>query len=234
VKPRTKAIAIAAYALVLHIAIVALVVRPDLVDRIGHRLGVPPPELTPHYHAMVAYHRRMDGSVPAGATVFIGDSLTQSLATSAVAEPSVNYGIGSDTTAGVLARLPHYASMNRAKAVVIAIGINDLRRRGDAELLANHRRIAAAVPASTKLVLGALLPVDEAHSRIGATNTRIAQINAALKALAAERPNTVFVDAGERLKDAAGQLAREFHTGDGVHLSTEGYARWIAALKPAI
>ena len=40
----------------------------------------------------------MDSLVPVGATVFIGDSITQGLATSAVVPLSVNYGIGGDTT----------------------------------------------------------------------------------------------------------------------------------------
>ena len=59
----------------------------------------------------------MDGLIPEGATIFIGDSITQGLATSAVSNQSVNYGIGSDTTLGVLKRLPYYNSMNSAKAV---------------------------------------------------------------------------------------------------------------------
>jgi lysophospholipase L1-like esterase len=34
--------------------------------------------------------------------------------------------------------------------------------------------------------------------------------------------------------DASGSLAPAFHTGDGMHLSREGYAAWIEALRPAL
>jgi len=86
-----------------------------------------PNELTPHYHQMVTFHSHMDGNVPDDSVIFIGDSLTQGLCVSAVACPSVNYGIGNDTTLGVLQRISQYESIQRAKVVVIAIGINDWR-----------------------------------------------------------------------------------------------------------
>ncbi len=60
---------------------------------------------------------------PDKSVVFVGDSLTQSLYVDAVARPSVNYGIGGDTTVGVLGRLPEYRSILCASAVVMAIGV---------------------------------------------------------------------------------------------------------------
>ena len=57
---------------------------------------------------MVKYHSRMDGSIPDNSILFIGDSITQSLCVSAVADNSVNLGIGGDTTLDVINRLPKY------------------------------------------------------------------------------------------------------------------------------
>ena len=62
-----------------------------------------------------------------------------------VAARGINYGIGGDTTEGVLARLPEYNSLGRAAAVVLAIGDNDLQRGlSEAEIIANYGENPAA------------------------------------------------------------------------------------------
>ena len=155
-----------AYLLCIHILLAVVLLKSDFVFRVQNKLGIGIQqartlELTPHYHRMLGYHKRMDGNVPDRAVIFIGDSLTQGLCVSAVAVPSVNYGIGSDTTVGVLQRLSEYRSIDRAAAVVIAIGINDLRRRSDAEILDNYETILARIPESIPVIASAVLPVDE-------------------------------------------------------------------------
>lgn len=194
------------------------------------------PELTEHYHRMLRYHLRMDGNVPDGAVVFVGDSLTQGLCADAVACPSVNYGIGSDTTVGVLERLPKYRCVSRASAVVLAIGSNDLDRRGDAEIIENFRRILAAVPQALPVVCSAVLPVNEPllpASDRGA-NARISGLNAGLKALCEGDARCVFMDAGPRLVDSEGNLSTTLQDGDGVHLNCEGNRIWIEELRAAV
>ena len=195
----------------------------------------PSPEITEHYTRMMKYHGYMDGSVPEGAVLFIGDSITQGLCTSAVCDRGVNYGIGSDTTVGVLQRLPEYRSMDRARAVVVAIGVNDLRRRDNAALLDNYRKIAGAVAGRAPLLFSAVLPLDErVREENRGVNARIRELNAGLAALCAERGDCRMVDVFDALLDAEGSLAAEHHTGDGVHLSDKGYAVWIAALRGAL
>lgn len=185
---------------------------------------------------MLRYHLRMDGNVPDGAVVFVGDSLTQGLCADAVACPSVNYGIGSDTTVGVLERLPKYRCVSRASAVVLAIGSNDLDRRGDAEIIENFRRILAAVPQALPVVCSAVLPVNEPllpASDRGA-NARISGLNAGLKALCEGDARCVFMDAGPRLVDSEGNLSTTLQDGDGVHLNCEGNRIWIEELRAAV
>ena len=69
--------------------------------------------------------------------VFIGDSIIQGLYVSAVTENGVNFGISGDTTAGVLERIDKYTILNKARAVVIAIGINDIPRRNNKKIIEN-------------------------------------------------------------------------------------------------
>ncbi|MGE5297183.1 MAG: GDSL-type esterase/lipase family protein [Solirubrobacterales bacterium] len=194
------------------------------------------PEITDYYRRMLRYHLRMDGNVPDGAVVFIGDSLTQGLCCDAVACPSVNYGIGSDTTVGVLERLSQYRCVSRASAVVLAIGSNDLDRRDDDQILENYQRVLMAIPRCVPVVCSAVLPVNESllpASDQGA-NARILGLNARLKALCAGDSRCVFVDAGSRLVDSEGNLSPSLQDGDGVHLNSDGNRIWIEELRAAV
>lgn len=192
----------------------------------------PDGDITEHYKRMMVYHQYMDGNVPDGAVLFIGDSITQGLCVTAVTDRSVNYGIGSDTTVGVLQRLPKYASMNRAAAVVIAIGVNDLKRRDNAEILGNYKKILDAVPAGTPLIFSAVLPLDDRTKEEGEQrNARIRELNKGLADLCAANPKCSFVESTPSLADETGNLRPSLHVGDGVHLNTAGYALWIKNLK---
>lgn len=118
------------YLLTVHALLIIVLLKSDFIDLVQNKLetcnhSVQSSELTPHYHRMLEYHKRMDGNVLTGSVIFFGDSITQGLCVSAVASHSVNYGIGSDTTFGVLERLKYYRSINRADVVVISIGVND-------------------------------------------------------------------------------------------------------------
>ena len=192
-------------------------------------------ELTQHFHRMSTYHGRIDGSVPEGAVLFIGDSITQGLCVAAICEHGVNYGIGSDTTAGVIERLPLYASVERVAAVVLAIGVNDLRGRGDVFILENMRLILEKITPHAPVVVSAVLPLDERVKTVGADrNKRIASLNEGIASLAASFARCVYVDAGPLLLDEEGCLAAAYHVGDGVHPNTAGYEKWIAVLREGL
>jgi lysophospholipase L1-like esterase len=192
-------------------------------------------ELTDHFRRMTTYHERMDGNVPEGAVLFIGDSITQGLCVSAICAHGVNYGIGSDTTAGVLERLPLYASIERSAAVVLAIGVNDLRRREDKFILENLRDIIEAVTRHVPVVVSAVLPLDERVEAVGPDrNARIAALNSSIASLCADYDACVYADASSLLLDAGGSLAAAYHVGDGVHPNTAGYDKWISILRKGL
>jgi len=184
---------------------------------------------------MVRYQERIDGNVPPGSVIFIGDSITQGLCVDAVANPAVNFGIGSDTTVGVLNRLPKYRCLEGASAVVLAIGINYLTTEGsDNTLKDNYRRILSAIPPKVPIVVSAVLPVDETllpRKNQHITNLRIANLNDYLKTLCQTDARCVFVDTGAKLKNNVGGLNSTFHDGDGVHLNSKGYIIWIEELR---
>ena len=83
---------LAIYIILIHAFILLILVKSDFIDRVERKFGIKPTnqELTNHYHEMLAYHKRMDGNIPQDAIIFIGDSLTQSLAVSAIKPNKVN------------------------------------------------------------------------------------------------------------------------------------------------
>jgi lysophospholipase L1-like esterase len=184
----------------------------------------------------ITYHLRMDGNVPEQAVLFVGDSITEALCVAAVTERGVNYGIGGDTTSGVFTRINQYESRKRVRAIVIAIGVNDIARGvKDPQIFQNYKLILQSMPRTTPVVFSAILPVD---SRLVSyeplRNDRIAAVNRKAQKICAEFSNCHFMDSGPKMLDADGMLAAAYHEGDGIHLGTEGYKVWIADLSEAL
>ncbi len=223
-----------AYLIVLHLALALVLMKSDFLQRVERHFGGLPPELSEHYHHMLAYHRRIDKQVPAGAVIVIGDSITQSLAVSNIADNSFNFGIGSDTTYGVLQRLHTYQSLDKAETIVLAIGVNDLKRRDPDEIIQNYTHILAMLPPSAKVIISALHPVDDRIQGELRSNQRIRQVNRGLKQLADTSEQWLYSDTTDMLSDSDGNLKAFYHEGDGIHLSAAGYALWTQALRNAI
>lgn len=220
----------------VHLLLVFLLATGNFLEKLDNRfaLGIyTRPELTRHYFEMLSYHLRMEPHIEPGSVIFIGDSHTQGLNVAAVTPQSINYGIGGDTSIGVLQRLPHYKSIQHAKAVVLEIGFNDLSKRNDAKILLAYEKIQALIPPPIPLVICAIFPVDENVIFTG-LNKRIQSLNQATRRLYSNRKNTIFIDIGEHLANEDGHLKSENHVGDGIHLSGRGYTLWIDALKKAL
>jgi len=213
------------------VLVVILVLKTDFAASILDPSGASSSENHYYVEQSIAHHRRMDASVPEGAVLFIGDSLIQGLATSAIDGMSVNYGIGNDTTTGVIHRLPLYSSIDHARLAIIAIGINDLRIHSDATIKTNLDTIAKLIPDKTQFVFSGLLPIDESLVGIDNANERILTINRYLEALMEEYPNGSFIDIAPLLSAPGGELDRRYHDGDGLHLNKSGYAIMIQAFS---
>jgi lysophospholipase L1-like esterase len=227
------------YVIFVHLFLFLVLVKSDFATRVEYKLGSgrqANPEITLHFHQMVRYHERMDANTPDGSVIFIGDSMIQGLCVAAVDTPSVNYGIGNDTTVGVLKRLPKYRSLERASACVVAIGVNDLQRRGNEDILKNYSAILQTIPQHLPLVLSAVLPLDErVHDDLVGINTRIKELNSGLRGLCeAQSAKCTFIDPGAKLIDSSGNLGKAFVDGDGLHLNSAGNSIWIKELKEAV
>jgi len=224
------------YVLFIHIVLGVVLAKTDFITRVQEKFGiqVETPELPSHYHTMVVFQDRIDKNLPPDSIIFIGDSITQGLAVSAISPGAVNFGIGHDTSLGVLQRISSYDSLSRSKLVVIAVGINDLKRRQNDEILGNYQDIIDKIPDVVPVLFSAILPVDEVASNRPGLNKRIVELNRRLYEKCSNSDRLYFLDIGMLVANSTGNLVDQFHIGDGVHLSTMGYQVWIKNLREKI
>lgn len=225
-KTRTRRLTIALAVLYLvgvHLLLAVLLWKTDAWPRINARLTGSVPT-NPHVDRTLAYHRAMDASVPDGAVVFLGDSITQSLATAAVTPCAVNYGIGGATTVDLLHGLPSYRSLARASAIFLLIGTNDIGYGRSDGLDGRLEALAAGLPQRTPLIWSGVMPADFPDAGLAA----IADANTAIRKICAAREGCTYIDSTALF--AAG--GRSLFS-DRVHLNEAGYTTWISALRPA-
>jgi lysophospholipase L1-like esterase len=188
--------------------------------------------LAAHYRSMRRYHARSAEIVPTGSVFFIGDSIIQGLAVEAVAAPAINYGIGGDTTVGVLERLDDYA-WNRASALVLCIGGNDLRDRRVEVIADNIEGIVTHIDSRLPVILSAVLPVDEsARVSLRGRNARITALNRLLKSLSDRHAHVIFASYSHLSEET--NLKPDLHVGDGLHPNNKGNRIIAANLRSAI
>ena len=169
---------------------------------------------TSFYRRMVASHVRQDALVPENSVYFLGDSHIQGLYTGGI---GINYGIGSDTTEGLIARIPKYVSMQKAAKAFIEIGCNDGESDG-VKLAENILKVVDALPLTHGIYLISLLPSAGRHSKWNSTK------QTANKILMDDKSNRfAFIDIYQILSDDNGDLKSCYDSGDGVHLNGEGY-----------
>lgn len=176
------------------------------------RASVPAPAPKPFWESVMGFHQQADRHQPAGAGVFLGDSLTQGLAVQAVAPGAINYAAGGLATEDLLRYLPKLKAVKSARVVVLTIGTNDLLR-GTPGLEDRLARIAAGIDA--QLVWHAIPPSDRFDPSAA---------NATIRRLCAERGRCVYVETAFEPGDFR----------DGVHLNATGFAKWIASLRGAV
>ena len=221
-----------AYLVFIHVLLVVVIAKSDFIDRVATKFGFAPQELPSHYQAMAEFHDRVDQNVPAQSVLFIGDSHIQGLAVSAVTDHAVNFGIGGDTTVGVMKRLRRYQSLTSVKAVVLAIGFNDLRLRSNAEIIKRMGEILTYLDERASVVLCAVIPVGQKEHE--AFNQRIRNLNASLKEMVSRHNRVTYLDSFSGLLTPQGYLPSHYHVSDGVHLSEQGYAHWISQLAQSL
>jgi len=198
------------------------------IDRGDHGFGE-------YYDTMLSFHERGDAALPSNGIILLGDSLIQGLPALAVSDHAVNYGIGADTIAGLEFRIPKYKSLSRARAIVLAIGINDMRDVDNPEIENRYMSMLKLLPEDVPYYCNAAVPLDEKINRDwhGRSNERYKDWNMRLKRVC-ESTGGTYLSVPDAFMSDNGLLPAEYHIGDGLHLNAAGNAVWAAHLHQLI
>lgn len=224
-RPRTVAL-LAVYALAVHALLYVSVWKTNFIFLAQKTLGLAPHEEheLPLYRAMLAWCER-DHMVADGAVVVLGDSILQKIAPSDLGPDVWSFALGGSTVRTLAEGLPALRSLERARVIVLGIGVNDLKYREPDTIAIDYAALLARMPAGTPVITVPILPVDESNPAVRGhsflRNSRLVALEAALRQVCAARPGTRRLDAAS-FADENGALRQELHSGDGWHLSEAG------------
>lgn len=227
--PRLGQAILAAYLILLHVLVVVLVLKTDFLPNLLKTAGYVPlrPEWD-HIDAEILVDQlRLDRSVGTGAALLFGDSIMAGVSAGVAGPDVVNFGIGGDTTRILAARLPLYDSVAQSRAVVLEVGVNDLKYRPIPDAIGLYAAILDRLRDRPRVVAVSMLPLDESTTvvrhRLDLRNAAARTFNHALRGICEGRPNCRYLDVWPAMLDpATGGLRAGYHLGDGWHLSDAG------------
>ena len=203
----------------------------------------PPKEASrPRYHDH--YYKRIvdfktDEPINSKSIVMLGNSITEGggdWAKKLKNKHLVNRGISGDNVSGVYDRLDDITKGNPQK-ILLKIGINDVSHHQTSDFIVSRiaeivERIKLDSP-RTQVYIQSLLPINESigiYTRLDGRSNQITAINTRLKALS-KNWNLTYIDLYPLFVEPGTQTLRADLTGDGLHISEEGYKIWRKELK---
>lgn len=173
-------------------------------------------------------------SIYPNSIVMIGNSLTEQggdwRLRLGVERKVHNRGIAGDNTDGLRARLGEIICAEPV-AVFLMIGTNDLwLSTPESEVASKINAIGNYLAdnlKNSKIYVQTIMPLRKDNDR----NTRLKNINSSLKTYT--QTKYILIDTWAHMADSEGFLPSNF-TSDGVHLTQQGYLKWVEILKQNI
>lgn len=195
-----------------------------------------------HHAQRIALFDR-EGGIDTTTIVMLGNSLTENgkdwaerLGTT---KKVVNRGIIGDNTVGMTERL-YQITPYCPKAIFLMAGINDMVGNTSYEVVAQH--VIALIEAireqspRTQLFVQSILPINETDGRwktLAGRTDDIPFANMLLKAYC-ETHDITFVNIFPKMVRGRSNMLRTELSGDGLHLTEQGYRVWAFELKKYI
>ena len=142
----------------------------------------------------------------------------------------VNKGVCGDTSRGIALRLTHALETMQCGLVILAGGTNDLGMISEKQILEN---LEEGYETCRKRAIPLIAPNTPPIS-FNEYVSRVIRVNSGIEAYAVKFQNVFFADWFCALKDEQGFLEERYNSGDGVHLSVEGYKRIGSLLVPIV
>ena len=143
----------------------------------------------------------------------------------------INEGVCGDTSRGIVYRLTQaLASTHYYDLVILAGGTNDLGMTSERQILKNlEEGYEACRKRETPLIAPSIPPIS-----LKEYVSKVTTVNSGIEAYAANYKDVFFADWFSALKDESGFLKDKYNSGDGVHLSIEGYKQIGLLLVPMV
>lgn len=214
------------YCILLTLVMGAVLAKSNFIELIQKNMGLyKPPAVTNFQHEMAGHLRRRDDNTPAGAILFIGDSITQGMSIADLPQPAENFGIGGDTSEFLAQRTKRMQSLDAASHVFLLVGINDLMRQVTGT--ARHiEEVIKRIPPSVPIHLISVLPTAE---ETDINNQAIKQLNKDSFSVCARYQHCKPLDIASHFRKR-GKVDTSLYEPDGIHLNAQGYA----VLKQAV
>ena len=171
---------------------------------------------------------------PQNGILFLGSSsiVLWDVAKSFPGLPVINRGFGGSLYEDLVTYFDRIVPPYRPRIVVLYSGDNDTSmNRRPAEIAGAIRtfeqRLHALLP-DTKLIVMSIKPSPARWNVVGP----VRQTNELIRAWAAERTNTAFVDVFPAMLGADGMPRPELYIADGLHLTPVAYVLWTELLRP--
>lgn len=180
-----------------------------------------------------AEERDRNYSRPPGGTVFYGSSSIRSWQTlhqDFPGQSAINLGFGGSTFAACVTYFERLVVPRRPASLVLYAGENDMDDREDTSpILEDFHRMLVLVdglPGKPHLTCISVKPTPVRQHR----SAFVSQINAGIQEAVQRRSRSLFIDIGKVMTDQNGVPKPELYINDGIHLSSQGYAVWRAAI----
>ena len=178
-------------------------------------------------------------SVNAKDIIFLGNSITNGAEWAELFQNKrvKNRGISGDICQGVYDRLTPITAGKPSK-IFLMIGINDMARGTSIDSIADAtlkiiKKIQSESP-RTRIYLQSILPVNDSFGMFQGHMKRKADIkplNGKLEQLSKTEKIT-FIDFYSHFVIPDTELMNPAYTNDGLHLTGEGYLKWVEIMKP--
>ena len=188
-----------------------------------------------HYiQNMSIFHKRASENLPESATVLLGDSHIQSLASSAFLTATENFGIGGDTVDYLVHRhrLRGF-EFTENQSVVLQIGYNDLLINDASEVIKKYSELLGLLKNQRLVIVNSVFYIEASELANQELNEKIQSFNELLNLLVSNYKWVTFLDVNALILTSDIELS-EIYLNDGVHLSSKVNRFWISMLNQII
>ncbi len=142
----------------------------------------------------------------------------------------INEGVCGDSSRGIVARLFRSLASRRCDLAILAGGTNDLGMISEEQIM---KHLTEGYEACRSRGIPVIAPTIPPISLQG-YGAPIKKVNLAIEKYASAANGVFFADWFGALKDEDAFLADRFDSGDGVHLSVEGYKQIGTLMVPLV